>query len=56
MQGEDEENELWVTLRVLLSVLSLCVEAQQLEKVPRIGFLTNDSASDWATALRRWIK
>jgi hypothetical protein len=35
---------------------SLCVEAQQLKKVPRIGFLTSDSASDWDTALRRWKK
>jgi putative tryptophan/tyrosine transport system substrate-binding protein len=40
-------------LGALLSALGVCVEAQQLAgKVPRIGFLTFDSASDPRNALR----
>ena len=42
----------YVVLSALIWFFVVRVEAQQPEKVPRIGFLTNDSASDWATALR----
>ena len=40
----------WV-FALMLAVTGAVAEAQQ-PAVPRIGFLTNESASDWATALR----
>ena len=48
-----KKNIFGFALGVMLLVLSVCVEAQQpAGKVPRIGFLTNGSASDPAAALR----
>jgi putative tryptophan/tyrosine transport system substrate-binding protein len=48
------ENPKWLGLWVfaLVLVVTGAVADAQQPAVPRIGFLTNESASDWATALR----
>src|SRR5262245_1786940 len=48
-----KKNIFYIVFGVLLLALSVRVEAQQpAAKVPRIGFLTTDSASDPRIALR----